>query len=77
MDNTEKNLMSMRYLNVIICCKYVNYTTFPFECVVDNNKRAQGSREDSETNCENEWIEKYRALKADKIEEEYSIEETL
>ena len=38
MDDTEKDLMSMRYLNVISRCQYINYTTFPFKCIMNNNK---------------------------------------
>ena len=51
MDDKEKDLMSM--CNVINRCQYVNYTTFPFECNIDNNKELK----DSETNCKNEWID--------------------
>jgi len=52
MDNTKKDLMSMWYLNVVSRCQYVNYTTFPFEFNMDNNKKLKKR----EINCENEWI---------------------
>ena len=38
MDGTEKNLMNLRYHNVVSRYRYVNYSTFSFEYDVDSSK---------------------------------------
>jgi len=38
MDNTEKDLINMRYRNMISRCRYVNYATFPLEYNMDSSK---------------------------------------
>ena len=74
MNDTKKDLMSMRYLDVVSRCQYVNYTTFLFECNMDNNKEI---KERIAKQIASKLIrKKYRALKTDKIEED-SIGETL
>ena len=77
MDDTEKDLMSMRYLNVVSRCQYVNYTTLLFKCNMDNNKefkdRERIAKEIAKTS---DLIRKmYRALKTGKIEEDIALEQ--
>ena len=70
MDDTEKDLMSMRYLNMV-GCQYVNYTTFPFEFNMDTSKELKDRERIAKQIVKtNDLIrKKYRALKTGKIEE--------
>jgi len=39
MGDTKKDLMSLRYFNMVSRCRYVNYKIFSsFKCNMDNNK---------------------------------------
>jgi len=63
----------MRYLNVISRCQYVNYTTFPFKCNIDNSKDLKDRERIAKQFAKTSDLirKKYRALKTGKIEEQY------
>jgi len=66
MDDTEKDLMSMRYRNVISLCRYINYTTFPLEYNMDSNKELKDRQRITKqiAKTSDSIRKKYRALKA-------------
>ena len=76
MDDTEKNLMRMWYLNMVSHYQYANYTTFPFECNMDNNKELKDRERIAKQIAKTSKLirKKYRALKTGKIEEDIALE---
>ena len=69
----------MRYLNVVSRCRYVNYTTFPFEGNINNSKELKDRERIAKqiTKLSDLIRKKYRALKTGKIEEDIALEKTL
>jgi len=63
-DDTEKNLMNMRYYNVISHCQYINYAMFPLEYMNSSKKLKDCERIAKQIAKTSDSIrKKYRALK--------------
>ena len=73
MGDTEKDLMNLRYLNVVNRYRYVNYeTSSSFKCNMDNSKELKDRERIANqiAKMSDSIHKKYDALKTYKIEED-------
>ena len=79
MDDTEKNLMNMRYHNMVSRYRYVNYAMFSFEYNINSSTKLKDRERVAKqiAKTSDSIRKKYRTLKTGKIEKDVELKRHL
>jgi len=79
MDDAEKNLMNMRYHNMVSRYRYVNYAMFSFEYNINSSTKLKDRERVAKqiAKTSDSIRKKYRTLKTGKIEKDVELKRHL